>query len=116
MSPKATGSLYGNLDLLVLRALELEGPLHGLGVMDLIRGLSGGKIEVEGGALYRSLHRLEERSLLTSEWRTSDANRRAKFYTLATSGRKELVRAREEWARHAEAIGQVLGLDWKGVR
>lgn len=116
MSPKAAGSLYGNLDLLVLRALELGGPLHGLGVMDLIRETSGGKIEVEGGALYRSLHRLEERGLLISEWRTSDTNRRAKFYTLAPSGRKELARAREEWARHAEAVGRVLGLDWERAR
>lgn len=116
MTAKVAGNLYGNLDLLVLRALELEGPLHGLGVMDVLRTLSRGKIDVEGGALYRALHRLEERGLLTAEWRISDANRRAKFYTLASAGRKELARAREEWVRHAETMGQVLGLDGEGGR
>jgi PadR family transcriptional regulator PadR len=112
MSPKAGGNLYGNLDLLVLRALEAEGPLHGLGVMDAIRVSSGGGIDIEGGALYRSLHRMEERGLLTAEWRTSDANRRAKFYSLTTTGVKELDRSRAEWERHTRAMGRVLGLDW----
>jgi transcriptional regulator len=114
-NPKAASSLYGNLDLLVLRTIEMEGPTHGLGVMDAIERSSDGSIEVEDGALYRSLHRLEARGLLSARWRTSEKNRKAKFYSLTKAGRKELIRAREEWERHARAVGRVLGLDWGGT-
>jgi transcriptional regulator len=113
MSPKASSPLYGNLDLLILQTLASEGPLHGLGVMDAIQGRSKGSIEVEDGALYRSLHRLEARGLLSAEWRTSDKNRRAKFYALTKSGESELAQARAEWERHTRAVGRVLGLDWE---
>ncbi|MFC1575831.1 PadR family transcriptional regulator [Gemmatimonadota bacterium] len=110
MTPKPASSLYGDLDLLVLRTIKVEGPVHGLGVMEAIEKSSGGRIEVEDGALYRSLHRLENRSLLSSEWRTSDKNRRAKFYSLTRAGRKELARAQAAWKRHTRAVGRVLGL------
>lgn len=113
MSPKASSSLYGNLDLLILRIIDVEGPIHGLGAIDAIQASSAGTIEVEDGALYRSLHRLEARGLLSAEWRTSDKNRRAKFYTLTKTGRKELVRAQAEWERHTRAVGRVLGLEWE---
>ena len=113
MWPKAASNLYGNLDLLILRTLEMEGPIHGLGAMDAIQASSAGNIEVEDGALYRSLHRLEARGLLSAEWRTSDKNRRAKFYTLTKAGEKELDRAKTEWARHTKAVSRVLGLDWE---
>jgi transcriptional regulator len=113
MSPSPASNLYGNLDLLVLRTIEVAGPVHGLGVMDAIERSSGGGIEVEDGALYRSLHRLEARGLLSSQWRTSEKNRRAKFYSLTKAGRKELSRTRKEWERHTRAVGRVLGLDWE---
>jgi PadR family transcriptional regulator PadR len=113
VSPETASNLYGNLDLLVLRTLEVEGPLHGLGVMDAIQGSSGGSIEVEDGALYRCLHRLEKKDLLSAEWRISDKNRRAKFYTLTPAGEKELARAKAEWASHAKVVGRVLGLEWE---
>jgi transcriptional regulator len=116
MSPKKTSNLYGNLDLLVLRTVDTQGPLHGLGVVDALEMSSGGRIEVEDGALYRSLHRMEKRGLLKSEWRTSEKNRRAKFYSITRLGRKELVRAQEEWEQHARAVGQVLGLGWGEAR
>lgn len=106
-----THNLYGNLDLLVLRAVELEGPSHGLGVLGVIERHSEGGIEVEDGALYRSLHRLEARGLLSAEWRTSEKNRRAKYYSLTRVGGKELARTRKEWERHTRAVGKVLGLD-----
>lgn len=93
----------------------MEDPLHGLGVMDVIRASSLGSIGVEAGALYRSLHRLEARGLLSAEWRTSDANRRAKFCTLTESGEEELGLAREERARHARAVGRVLGVEWEAA-
>jgi transcriptional regulator len=112
MSPKQTSNLYGNLDLLVLRTVDTEGPVHGLGVMDALEMSSGGRIEVEDGALYRSLHRLEKRGFLKGQWRTSEKNRRAKFYSITRTGRKELARAQEEWERHTRAVGQVLGLGW----
>ena len=115
MSPNPASNLYGNLDLLVLRTVEMEGPVHGLGVVYAIEVSSGGTIEVEDGALYRSLHRLEKRGLLTGEWRTSDKNRRAKFYSLTRSGRQELARAQGEWERHTQAVSQVLGLNWRNT-
>ena len=115
MSPKASSSLYGNLDLLILRTVEVEGPIHGLGAMDAIQASSTGSIEVEDGALYRSLHRLEARGLLSAQWRTSDKNRRAKFYTLTKAGKKELDRAKAEWERHTRAVGRILGLGWEGT-
>ena len=113
--PTAGNNLYGNLDLLVLRTLEVEGPIHGLGVMDAIERSSAGGIEVEDGALYRSLHRLEARGLLSGKWRTSEKNRKAKYYSLTRAGRKELEEVRREWERHTRAVGRVLGLDWEGA-
>lgn len=110
--PTSGHNLYGNLDLLVLRMLDVEGPMHGLGVMDAIDRHSGGSILVEDGALYRSMHRLEARGLLSSRWRTSDKNRKAKFYALTRAGRRELSESRKEWEEHARAVGRVLGLDW----
>lgn len=113
--PNPASNLYGNLDLLVLRTIDLEGPVHGLGVVDALEVNSDGSIEVEDGALYRSLHRLEERGLLTGDWRTSEKNRRAKFYSLTRSGRKELARAQKEWELHTRAVGRVLGLNWRST-
>jgi DNA-binding PadR family transcriptional regulator len=99
------------LDLLVLRAIDVEGPIHGLGVMDAIERSSSGSIEVEDGALYRCLHRLEKRKHLSSEWRMSEKKRRAKFYALTPSGREELTRALRDWERQTRAFGRALGLD-----
>jgi len=113
MPPKSVSNLYGNLDLLILRSLEVEGPLHGLGVMGTIHASSVGSIEIEAGALYRALHRLESRGLLSGEWRTSDKNRKAKFYTLTERGAAELARETEAWTRHTRAICRVLGMDWE---
>ncbi len=115
MSPSSGSNLYGNLDLLVLRTLQVEGSVHGLGVLYAIQRHSAGGIEVEDGALYRSLHRLEGRGLLSAKWRTSEKNRRAKFYSLTRAGRKELAEARKEWERHTRAVGRVLGLDWEAA-
>jgi PadR family transcriptional regulator PadR len=115
VSPKASNNLYGNLDLLILRTVEVNGPVHGLGAMDAILRNSDGTIEVEDGALYRSLHRLEARGFLTAEWRTSDNNRRAKFYALTKAGKTELDRAKAEWERHTKAVGRVLGVGWEST-
>ena len=74
MSPSPGNNLYGNLDLLVLQTLEVEGPAHGLGVMDGIQRRSSGEIQGEDGALYRSLHRLEGRGLLSAAWKLTEKN------------------------------------------
>ena len=113
MSPKTASNLYGNLDLLILQTVEAEGPIHGLGAMDAIQARSGGSVEVEDGALYRSLHRLEDRGFLSAEWRISEKNRRAKFYSLTKEGESELARGKAEWERHARGVGRVLGLGWE---
>jgi transcriptional regulator len=115
VSPKQASNLYGNLDLLILRTLEVEGTIHGLGIMDAIQASSVGGIEVEAGALYRALHRLEDRGLLSAKWGTSERNRRAKYYTLTEAGEAELRREKEAWTRHTEAICRVLGMEWEAA-
>jgi PadR family transcriptional regulator PadR len=116
LSRKATGNLYVDLGLLVLRTVDVEGPVHGLEVMDAIELRSDGGIGVEDGALYRCLHRLEKRGLLSAEWRMSEKRRKAKFYSLTRKGEKELTRARLQWERHTQAVGKVLGLEAEGTR
>jgi transcriptional regulator len=95
MSNKAD-LLPGTLDLLILKAVSL-GPLHGYGVLLRITQISGGALEIEQGALYPALYRLEEQGLLSGEWGTSDNNRRAKFYQLTRSGRRRLEQETESW-------------------
>jgi transcriptional regulator len=106
MSNKAD-ILPGTLDLLILKAVSL-GPLHGYGVLLRIMQISGGALEIEQGALYPALYRLEEQGLLAGEWGTSDNNRRAKFYRLTRSGQKRLQQETESWNRLAAAVGLVL--------
>lgn len=113
---KSASNLYGHLDLLLLQTVAAEGPIHGLGAMDAIQASSNGSIEVEDGALYRSLHRLEARGLLSAQWRTSEKNRRAKFYSLTKAGAKELARGKADWERHTLAVGRVLGLGWEASK
>ena len=106
MSKKAD-LLPGTLDLLILKAVSL-GPLHGYGVLLRITQISGGALEIEQGALYPALYRLEEQALLSGEWGTSDNNRRAKFYRLTRSGQRRLEQETQSWNRLASAIGLVL--------
>ena len=106
MSNKAE-LLPGTLDLLILKAVSL-GPLHGYGVLLRIMQISGGALEIEQGALYPALYRLEEQGLLSGEWGTSDNNRRAKFYRLTRTGQRRLQQETESWNRLASAIGMVL--------
>lgn len=100
----------GTLDTLVLKALAF-GPRHGYAVAEWIRDTTGNTLQIEDGALYTSLHRMERRRWLTSEWGVSENNRRAKFYRLTHAGREELDSARRTWARYAEAVSQVLGAE-----
>ena len=99
--------LQGTLDLLVLRAL-LPQPLHGLGVSNRIRQISDGTFDVKPGSLFPALHRMEEAGWLRSEWGESANNRRAKYYSLTQSGRRQLEKETEEWQHVALAIGSAL--------
>ncbi|MGD8728291.1 MAG: PadR family transcriptional regulator [Gemmatimonadota bacterium] len=100
--------LPGTLDLLILKAVSL-GDVHGYGVLLRIEQISGGKLEIQQGALYPALYRLEHRGLIASEWGRSENNRRAKFYRLTRAGRRELGQEVESWNRLTEAMAMVLG-------
>jgi PadR family transcriptional regulator PadR len=99
--------LPGTLDLLVLKAVSL-GALHGYGVLLRIQQISGAALTIEQGALYPALYRLEHQGLLQTEWGTSDNNRRAKYYSLTSAGRKRLREETESWNRLVAAIGGAL--------
>ncbi|CAN5742511.1 PadR family transcriptional regulator [soil metagenome] len=99
--------LQGTLDLLVLKAL-MFGPLHGYGVARWVRETTDGTLDIEEGALYTSLHRMEKRGWLTSEWGVSENNRRAKFYELTNPGRRQLDEELGLWTRYAEAVFKVV--------
>ena len=100
--------LQGTLDLLILRTL-LFGRQHGQGIARAIQLLSGDELLVDHGSLYPALQRLETRGWISAEWGTSDNNRRARFYLLTRTGRKQLVHETGQWRRLAAAIGRVLG-------
>lgn len=101
--------LQGTLDLLILESLR-EGPLHGYGVVRLLRERSGDALQVEEGALYTSLHRMEERGWLVSRWGTSESGRRARFYRLTPPGKRQLQKQSQGFERYAAAVFRVLGL------
>ena len=99
--------LPGTLDMLILKAVSL-GELHGYGVLLRIQQITGGALQVQQGALYPALYRLERQGLIDSEWGTSDNNRRAKFYKLTAAGRARLGDETASWNRLAEAIAMAL--------
>jgi transcriptional regulator len=103
----AAGLLPGTLDLLILKAVSL-GTLHGYGVLLRIQQISGDALQIQQGALYPALYRLEQQGLIASEWGTSDNNRRAKFYRLTASGRARLGDEIATWNRLADAIAMAL--------
>jgi PadR family transcriptional regulator PadR len=105
--PPAAELLPGTLDLLILKAVSL-GPQHGYGVLVRIGQISGGALEIEQGALYPALYRLERQRLLATEWGTSENNRRAKYYSLTVAGRKRLREETAGWERLVAAIGSAL--------
>src|SRR5579864_9804427 len=100
--------LQGTLDLLILRTL-LFGRQHGQGIARAIQLLSGDELLVDHGSLYPALQRLEARGWIRAEWGTSDNNRKARFYELTKTGRKQLVIATQQWRRLSTAIGRILG-------
>ncbi len=99
--------LKGTLDLLILRTLVLE-PNHGLGIARRIQQITNGAFDVKPGSLFPALHRLEEHGWLTSEWGESDLRRRAKYYRLTKTGRKQVQAETDNWNRIAEAMGRAI--------
>lgn len=99
--------LPGTLDVLILKAVSL-GKLHGYGVLRRIEQISGGALQIQQGALYPALYRLEHQGFLTSDWGTSDNNRKAKYYRLTAAGRRRLGEETASWDRLARAIALAL--------
>ena len=103
--------LQGTLDLMVLKTLDAMGPLHGYGIAKRIEQLSGDALQINQGTIYLCLVRLVQRRWIAASWGTSDNNRRAKFYEITRTGRKQLVAETEHWERIAGVIGRLLQLD-----
>lgn len=107
MTPHAD-LLPGTLDLLILKAVSL-GQVHGYGVLLRIEQITGGALEIQQGALYPALYRLEHRGLIESEWGRSDNNRRARFYRLTGDGQRGLGEETASWRRLSDAMSLALG-------
>jgi transcriptional regulator len=95
--------LKGTLDVLILKALTW-GPRHGYAVARWIEDATRGELQIEEGALYHGLHRLEQKRWVSGEWGVSESNRRAKYYALTASGRRRLAQQTETWTRYATAV------------
>jgi PadR family transcriptional regulator PadR len=106
---KPTDLVQGTLDLLILKILALQ-PLHGWAVSQRLKQVSGEVLQVSDGSLYPALHKLEQEGWIKAEWKPSDNNRRAKFYSLTRPGRKHLERETANWNRLSTAISQVVRL------
>jgi PadR family transcriptional regulator PadR len=98
----------GTLDLLVLRTLAL-GPQHGWGISERVQQMSSDVLRIQQGSLYPGLHRLERRGWIKARWGTSENNRRAKYYELTRSGRRQLEAEQDVWKKLTAAVAQVLG-------
>jgi len=106
---KPSDLVQGTLDLLILKILALE-PLHGWAVGQRLQQISSDVLQVSDGSLYPALHKLEHQGWITSEWKASENNRRAKFYRLTRAGRSALERESRQWARLSDAISHVVRL------
>ncbi|MBL0890694.1 MAG: PadR family transcriptional regulator [Gemmatimonadaceae bacterium] len=102
----------GTFDLILLKTLSW-GPMHGFGVLRWIEQTTGQRLQIEEGALYPALHRLEQKKWLSAEWGLSENNRKAKYYKLTALGRRQLVQEVSRWTRFVEAVDMVL--DAKGA-
>lgn len=104
---KPTDLLQGTLDLLILKVIALE-PMHGWAIAQRIRQISGDVLQVGQGALYPSLHKLEQNGWITAEWAMSENNRRARYYTLTTAGLAALEQEAAQWERLSAAVSLVV--------
>jgi PadR family transcriptional regulator PadR len=104
----------GTLDLLILKTLSW-GPMHGLAVVRWIEQTTRAQLQIEEGALYPALHRMEEKGWLDAEWGYTERNRKAKFYRLTTHGRKQLASELTRWSRYTSVVGLVIAARGAGV-
>ncbi len=107
MAPQSIDLPQGTLDLLILRTLSL-GPMHGWAISERIHQVSSKVLQIHQGSLYPALHRLERRDWIKAHWGTSENNRRAKYYELTRSGRKQLETEKGEWKKLTTAVAQVM--------
>ena len=108
---KRSEVLQGTLDLMILKTLQALGPLHGFGIARRIEQLSLEVLHLNEGTVYTSLLRLQQRGWIDSDWGMSENHRKAKFYSITKSGRKQLARETENWERISGVIGRVLSLE-----
>jgi PadR family transcriptional regulator, regulatory protein PadR len=106
--------LQGTLDLMVLRTLQCMGPLHGYGIARRIEQISEEALSINQGTIYAALVRLQQRGYISAAWGASDNHRKAKFYAITKSGRKQLYQETHNWERTSAIIGRVLQLAAKG--
>ncbi|MBI2680302.1 MAG: PadR family transcriptional regulator [Candidatus Solibacter usitatus] len=102
--------LQGTLDLMVLKTLEAMGPLHGYGIARRIEQISEDMLQLNQGTIYASLLRLQQNRWISANWGVSENNRKAKFYAITKSGRKQLAAEQENWQKIAGVIGRMLQL------
>src|SRR3989442_13616276 len=107
---KPTDLVQGTLDLLILKILALE-PMHGWAISQRLKQMSSEVLQVSDGSLYPALHKLEQEGWITSEWKPSENNRRAKFYSLTRFGRRHLEKEAANWSRLSAAISHVVRLE-----
>ena len=100
---------YGTLDLMVLKTLDAMGPLHGYGIARRIEQIAEGALALNQGTIYPALLRLEQKGWISSEWGTSENNRRARFYAITRAGRKQLAAETESWTRTVAMVNRLLG-------
>ncbi len=110
MALPARELLKGTLDVLILKTLTW-GPMHGYAVANWIRQRTDDALQIEEGALYPALHRMEQKGWLDAEWGSTERNRKAKFYRLTTAGRRQLAAELSKWSRYTEAVGMVIAAE-----
>ncbi|MBZ5601688.1 MAG: PadR family transcriptional regulator [Acidobacteriia bacterium] len=115
MGLQKTDLPQGTLDLLILKVVAVE-PVHGYAIAQRLDQVSRGVVQVPEGSLYPALHRLENRGLLTADWKQTESGREAKFYSLTRKGRKQFEADSANWARLIQAVGLILGMADGGTR
>jgi PadR family transcriptional regulator PadR len=113
MDRKTSEVLQGTLDLMILKTLHALGPLHGFGIARRLEQVSRDVLQLNEGTVYTALLRLQQQGWITAAWGTSENNRKAKFYSITRSGRKQLERETENWERISDVIARVLRLEQK---
>src|SRR5262245_65341725 len=108
MTPSPADVPYGTLDLMVLKTLEALGPLHGYGIARRIEQAAQGSLALNQGTIYPALLRLEQKGWITSEWGTSENNRKARFYEITRAGKKQLAAETESWTRTVALVNRLL--------